>query len=101
MQLRPLMTLGTISYSVYLIPPINQDLIKMAGFSGVEYILLLVPLPIACAHLTYRYIERPAIAYSKIGNTGQKRSQGSEVPGALPANKDGGVTTLKAEQEKV
>jgi peptidoglycan/LPS O-acetylase OafA/YrhL len=61
---RPLVYLGTISYSVYLMHGVVLILMPHIG-SGVTTFLLWNVVTIAGASLTYRFIEKPGIALGR------------------------------------
>ena len=61
---RPLVYLGTISYSVYLMHGVVLILMPHIG-SGLTTFLLWNVVTIAGASLTYRFIEKPAIALGR------------------------------------
>lgn len=65
MRFRALLTLGTISYSVYLVHPAIMELIYMTNLRGWAFILILVPATFLLASFTYLYIEKPAMGYPR------------------------------------
>jgi peptidoglycan/LPS O-acetylase OafA/YrhL len=65
MRFRPLLTLGTISYSVYLLHPAIMHLLSMTTLRGWAYMGILLLSTLVLAHFTYRHIEKPAIDYPR------------------------------------
>ncbi len=57
--------LGTISYSVYLLQGLVIALLRPAGWPSWAWALLWTAGTIACAEVTYRFVERPAIALGR------------------------------------
>lgn len=84
MQLKPLLGLGTISYSLYLVHPTVQNLIGLAHIEGWAHLAILWPTTLALSYLTYRYIEKPAIDYPR--RMERKKKERLEIKGQALAN---------------
>jgi peptidoglycan/LPS O-acetylase OafA/YrhL len=84
MQLKPLLGLGTISYSLYLVHPTVQNLIGLANIEGWAHLAILWPATLALSCLTYRFIEKPAIDYPR--RMERKKKERLEIKGQALAN---------------
>ncbi|MFM0170085.1 acyltransferase family protein [Paraburkholderia sediminicola] len=83
MQLKPLLGLGTISYSLYLVHPTVQNLIGLANIEGWAHLAILWPATLVLSYLTYRYIEKPAIDYPR---RMERKKERVEIKGQALAN---------------
>lgn len=84
MQLKPLLGLGTISYSLYLVHPTVEDLIGLAHIEGWAHVAILWPATLALSCLTYKFIEKPAIDYPR--RMERKKKERLEIQGRALAN---------------
>jgi len=56
--------LGKISYSIYLLHPVMLYLFSRSHFTGFVFVIIVFASTILLSILTYRYIEKPGIAYA-------------------------------------
>lgn len=90
---RPVVALGTISYSVYLLhAPLEQVFVQYAGsghlqgYAGfVELVFVGIPLIIAASYLFYLVCERPFLSASARASSSRKKAQAA--PEAITKSK--------------
>ncbi|WP_168792675.1 acyltransferase family protein [Paraburkholderia aromaticivorans] len=84
MRFRPLLALGTISYSVYLLHPLVESLISSMNVQGTVFMAILFLVTIVLSSLTYRYIEKPGIEYPR--RVERKKQERLEIQAQALAN---------------
>ena len=66
---RPLLYLGKISYSVYLVHPLVLAALARTALRGLLFVGVAALLTLAVSSLTYSCVERPAIRFSHRGRS--------------------------------
>lgn len=94
LSVAPLVWLGKISYSLYLIhvplliAAVHLTYGKLPLWATVAAI---IPLSLACAALMYRYVEEPSIRLGRLLAGQRRQGGGSQLVTAQPASREGGL----------